>query len=91
MTTTSLGCVTAEIGLGRDHQAEHLQFGRDVQLALGSVEQDLAEIGGASFGSDGPQHVGQVFRAELCGRLELVELHLDLDVALLALDLGLAA
>ena len=79
------------VRLGGDHQPEHLQFGGYVQLALGSVQEDLAQVGRAAFRRDGPQHISEVFGAVLRGRLQVIEFHFDFDVALLALDFGLAA
>ena len=61
ITIRSLGRVTAVVGFGGDDQAEHLQLGGDVQLALRSVQKDLAQVGRAAFGRDGPQHICQVF------------------------------
>ena len=51
---------------------------------------DLAKIYSTAFGRDRPKHVGEIFRTELCGCLELVKLGLDVDIALLAAYLCLA-
>src|ERR1019366_5588897 len=79
-----------EVRFGGDHQPEHLQLGAYVELALGSIQQHFTEVRSAALGGDGPQHVGEVFRTILGRRLQAIEFYFDLDVALLALDFGLA-
>ena len=54
------------------------------------IEGDLTQIYGASLRAHGPQDVGQVFEAKLGGVFEALELDLDLEISLLAFDLGFA-
>ena len=86
MTTTSLGCVTAKYGSAVTIRPNACSSVVTFTLASSSSTLHFAEVGRAPFGRDRPQDVRQVFRAELRGGAELVELRLDLDVALLAGD-----
>src|SRR5581483_7520601 len=79
-----------EVRLRRDDQAERLQFRRGVELALAAVQQDFSNVSGPTFGSNRPHDIGKVLRSEFRGRLELLHVGVDLDDALLALDLGFA-
>ena len=79
-----------EVGLGGDDQAEGLQVGGGQKLGVVAVERQFAEINGAPFGSDAPQHEGHVFGAELVGRRHVVQVSLDLSGPHLALDFGFA-
>jgi len=45
----------------------------------------------AAFQRDGPRHISKIFSAILGRRLQVLELHLDLDAPLLALYCGFAA
>jgi hypothetical protein len=74
-----------EVGFRRHNQAKHLQLGH-IELALRSTQEDLAQIGRAALGSDGPQHIRHVFGALFVRWLQVIEFHLDFDVALLTLD-----
>ena len=72
-----------------DYKTERLKLRCDIQSAFRSVENDLAEIRGASFRSDRPHHIRQVLRPEPRCRLQVIELHFGFDVSLLTLHLGL--
>ena len=85
------GLCHREIRFRRHDHGERLQLGRHVQLALGSVQQDFAEVGCAAFRGDGPQHVREVLGPVCSGGLQSVKFHFDFDVALFALHFGLAA
>jgi hypothetical protein len=63
-------------------------LGGHVQLAIGSIQKDFAEVGGAAFRGNRPHHIGEVFGPVCGGWLKLAEFHFDFDVALFALDLG---
>ena len=76
-----------EVGLGRHDQCERLQLGRHLDARVVIVDLHFAEIRCASFRRDRPEHVGEVFVAELPGGFHLVEARVDLDVALFAGDL----
>ncbi len=76
------------VGFRSYHQAEDLHFRSDIQLASVSVQQDLSQIGSTALRRDGPQHIGEVFRAEAVCRTKVIEFHFDFDVALFALYLG---
>src|SRR5215831_11944297 len=56
-----------------------------------AVGQDLAEIKRAAFGTDGPQYVGQILRAERARLRQVLEVGVNADSTLLALDVHLAA
>ena len=45
---------------------------------------------GTTLGRNRPQHIGQIFQAELAGIFETLELGVDLDIGLLALNLRFA-
>ena len=47
------------------------------------IENDLAEIRGASFWSDRPHDIGQVLRPEPRRRLQVIELDFNFDVSCL--------
>src|SRR4030095_7583445 len=79
-----------EVWFRRENHAERLQLGSDVNLRFVALHLNLAKVRRAPLGRDGPEHVGEVFGAELRWRRELVELRVDLDVTLLAFDVGFA-
>ena len=54
------------------------------------MQQDFAHVGGAAFRSNGPHHIGQIFRAELACGFKLLHFRIDLDNPLLAFHLGFA-
>ncbi len=60
-------------------------------MGLVSIQQHFADVGRASFRSDGPHDIGQILRPVLGRRLELLHLRIDFDNTLLALHLGFAA
>ena len=81
-----------KVGFGGYDQAKSLQIAGHIQLAFAILaEQDFAQVNRASLGTDGPQDVRQVLRAEFARRLQALELRIDMDCALLARDLGIAA
>src|SRR5258708_4512643 len=61
-----------------------------MQFAVVSSQEDLAEVGRASFGRDRPHYVGEVFSPELLGRLECREMCVDVAEAALGLHPGVA-
>jgi len=79
-----------EVRLGRYDEAECLQFGADLELPVISGHLQLADVLGAPLRSDRPEHIGQVFRAEARRRGQRLEVCVDRDVTLFALDRGIA-
>ncbi|MGA3026784.1 MAG: hypothetical protein ABSF98_18645 [Bryobacteraceae bacterium] len=80
-----------EIGFGSDNQAERLQLGCGIQLAVVAIQEHFAHVRGATLGGDGPHHIGQVLGTEHGGGLQLLHARVDFDHALFALHPGLAA
>ena len=60
-------------------------------MALAVIELNFAQVGCASLRRDGPQHIGEIFQAELCGFIDAIKLSIDLHAAVLALYARLAA
>ena len=85
------GLCHGEIRFGGDDQAERLQLGRGVELAIGSVQENLADIGGAAFGGNRPHYISQILGTVAGGGLELLHTGVDFDHALLAFHAGLAS
>ena len=79
-----------KIRFGSDDQPERLEFGRNVELALGAVQDDFTQIGRPALGRDGPHYISKELGTEPGCRLQVVEFNFDFDVSLFALDLGFA-
>ena len=78
------------VGLCRHNKPKDLQLRSYIELALCTIEKDLAQIGCSPLWSNRPKYIRQVLGpVHVCG-LQIVEFHLDLDVALFALHFGLA-
>lgn len=78
------------VGLGRHNQPEHLQFRRDADLALGSVEQNLSQVLRPALGCDGPEDIGKILGAQCVGGRKILKIGVDFDASLFAIHLCLA-
>jgi hypothetical protein len=71
------------------HHAEGLKFRAGLELGVVTVEHDFAEILGAAFRGDRPQHVSQEFLTVNLRRAEFVKARLDFCGARSALHASL--
>ncbi len=72
---------------GHDH-AERLHVGVGLQVAFAVIERELTEIDSPALGRNRPEHIGQIFKTELGGIFQALELCVDLNVGFLAFNLG---
>jgi hypothetical protein len=82
-----------EVGLGGNDQRKLLQIGGHFHFGLGAAGHHLTQVHRPALGRDGPQYVGQVFRAEAVGRHQALKFGIDEGLPLagyvrLALSLG---
>ena len=68
-------------------QAESLQIGGDANLVLAIFpRQDFAQVYGPPFGCNRPQYVCQILAAELAGRVDVTEIHVNGESACLPIN-----
>ena len=81
-----------EVRLGGHDHAEGLQVGEGLHVAIPIlIEGKFAKIVWTPLRRYGPEHVSQVFQAELGGWFKAGKPGINFEIGLLAFDLGLAA